>query len=210
MNVRACIVTTLASTAMLMAGCEGLPGNYPGGTMASLDRFVYTSTTELPQSVALVDTRTGQTFWSKDVPVGKQLVLRFTPVSSRSELIESDRMDWAIMEIGRFGTNTLDQRMFVPPSNSRRLDVSYRAAGELPPSPFDEDALPVGTEPEAITLQTPADGSSTTPAPGAVPGTAGGASEPVSATPPSQVPASAPAKSTSEGESAPPIDLQDD
>lgn len=153
MNVRARRTATLASialaaSAVLSSGCEGIPGNYPGGSQASIDRFTYTSTTDLPQSVALIDTRTGQTVWSKDIPVGRQLVLRFTPVESRWELTEPDRMNWAIMEIGRFGTDTLREELWVPPANARRLDVSYRAPGELPPVQV-EEAPPVLAEPIA-------------------------------------------------------------
>jgi hypothetical protein len=187
MNVRARRTATLATialaaSAMLSSGCEGIPGNYPGGSQASIDRFTYTSTTDLPQSVSLIDTRSGQTVWSKDIPVGRQLVLRFTPVESRWELTEPDRMNWAIMEIGRFGTDALSEELWVPPANARRLDISYRAPGELPPPPVEvQDAPPP--------LAEPAPEAPTSPPPPAAPASA------------------APGQSQ---ETAPPIDLQDD
>jgi hypothetical protein len=86
------------------------------------------------------------------------------------------------MEIGRFGTDALSEELWVPPANARRLDISYRAPGELPPPPVEvQDAPPP--------LAEPAPEAPTSPPPPAAPASA------------------APGQSQ---ETAPPIDLQDD
>lgn len=116
---------------LALSACEGVPGHYPGGTLASIDKYVYPSTMELPQTVTLVDTRTGQTIWSKDIPVGQQLVMRFY-ADATDDPHNPDRLEWRVMKLGRTG-GTLTERMSVPNAGSRRLDTSFRARGELPP-----------------------------------------------------------------------------
>ena len=63
--------TILASLA-LSAGCY-----YEGGPLRSIDRVTYVSTSWSPKTVTLIDTRTGESMWSVDIPVGQQLVIDF-------------------------------------------------------------------------------------------------------------------------------------
>lgn len=123
------LLASLAATAFL--GCEGVPGNFPGGTHASIDKFVYQSTSELPQTVTIVDTRSGQAVWSKDIPVGRQLVIRFYAEKS-DDPANPDRMDWQLMQMRQGGTD-LSNHVFVPPANARRIETAFRARGEMPP-----------------------------------------------------------------------------
>ena len=149
------ILVAVAST-----GCEGVPGNFPGGTHASIDKFVYPSTTELPQTVAIVDTRTGETIWSKDIPVGRQLVIRFYAEKSEDDA-NPDRMDWQLMQ-PRQGGATLSNHVYVPPANARRIETSFRARGEMPPvastqpEPTPAPDAPVASEPPAEAAPIPA------------------------------------------------------
>lgn len=131
--------------AIVGVGCEGIPGHFPGGTGASIDKFVYTSTSELPQTVTLFDTRTGQAIWSKDVPVGHQLVVRFYEATNQDP-VNPDRMAWQVMETTRWG-GSISNSFMVPPSNARRLETSFRAPGEMAPVASAQEPAP---PPEAV------------------------------------------------------------
>ncbi|MCW5768087.1 MAG: hypothetical protein KIT19_05345 [Phycisphaeraceae bacterium] len=141
-------------------GCEGMPGHFPGGSMASIDKYVYQSTTDTAQTITLVDTRTGQAVWSKDVPVGQQLVMRFYADKNDVDPVNPDRLDWAMMPSGQRG-GTLSNRVFVPASHSRRLDVTFRAPGEMPPMAEAGQPAPV----ESAPAPAPAASPEPTPAP---------------------------------------------
>lgn len=98
--------------------------------MYSADRFTYVSTSWEPKTVSLVDTRTGQTIWSVDVPVGQQLVVGFSRGTGPNEF-NSDEIVWGLMPAGKKG-GTRDNRMPCPPSSVRRIDMAFRPAPELP------------------------------------------------------------------------------
>lgn len=142
-----------------LAACEGVPGHYPGGNIASIDKYVYPSTTDLPQTVTLVDTRSGQAVWSKDIPVGQQLVMRFYAAKGEDPT-NPDRLDWQIMPIGAGGQ--MNNQVFVPPSSSRRIDTAFRAPGELPPvagaeqPPVPAEPTPPAPEPAPEPISEPA------------------------------------------------------
>ncbi|QYK47224.1 MAG: hypothetical protein KF838_10585 [Phycisphaeraceae bacterium] len=141
-------------------GCEGMPGHFPGGSMASIDKYVYQSTTDIPQTITLVDTRTGHAVWSKDVPVGQQLVMRFYADKNDADPVNPDRLDWAMMPSGQRG-GTLNNRVFVPASHSRRLDVTLRAPGEMPPMAEARQPAPI----ESAPAPAPAPAAAPEPAP---------------------------------------------
>jgi hypothetical protein len=119
--------------AFLLAAAAGNGCAYSeGGSGMSLDEHTYVSTSWQPKTVSLIDTRTGQTFWSSDVPVGKQLVIRFKPDQGIKGTATPDRMLWEVMDAGTsFGH--LDNSLAVPPSESRKLDMKLRSTPELPP-----------------------------------------------------------------------------
>lgn len=127
---------TLALTTLALGGCH-----YEGGPRYSADRYTYVSRTWSPKTVSLVDTRTGETTWSVDVPVGEQLVVGFSKGTGPNEL-RPDEIVWGLMPGGqRFGTR--DNRQPCPPRHARRLDMTLRPAPEmagdtLPGTPFDE------------------------------------------------------------------------
>jgi hypothetical protein len=104
---------------------------YPGGPGYSADTFTYESTSWQPWTVTVVDTRTGQTIWSVDVPVGKQLVVAFKPDRGNKDTGMPDLMQWEIFPLGT-RTGTLTNSLVCPPAGSRRLDPTLRPTPELP------------------------------------------------------------------------------
>jgi hypothetical protein len=206
MNRSAGLALLASLTALVFVGCEGVPGNFPGGTHASIDKFVYQSTSELPQTVTIVDTRSGQAIWSKDIPVGRQLVIRFYP--SKSEDPDNpDRMDWQLMQM-RQGGATLSNHVYVPPAGSRRIETAFRARGEMAPvanadepSPAAEAPVPTRSEP----APGPASEAVMEPAPAPEP-TPNQDPVPVAAPAPAPEPPSEPASSP---EPVPPVDIPD-
>lgn len=114
----------------------GLGGCYSdGGNMYSMDQHVYVSRPYQPMTVTLRDTRTGQEFWSTDVPVGKKLVVRFADSGGTKDLYTPALMHWALMaEDGDIVSSRLSNSLPVPPSDARRLEPMLRTGPELPES----------------------------------------------------------------------------
>lgn len=102
-----------------------------GGPGYSADLFTYVSTPTRPYTVTLRDTRTGQDFWSVDVPVGKQLVVSFDANEGTKDKFTPDKMSWLIME-PEDDWQQLTNSLPVPPAEGRRLDVTLRATPEFP------------------------------------------------------------------------------
>ncbi len=78
-----------------------------------------------PQSVAVVDTRTGETVWAMDIPAGQQLTIHFKDVGKRSNELGYDEMDWQLNVIGS-PNRSLGSTIRVPPAHARRIDGSLR------------------------------------------------------------------------------------
>lgn len=152
-----------------LAACEGVPGHYPGGNIASIDKYTYPSTSYLPQTVSVVDTRTGQAIWSKDIPVGQQLVMRFY-ADKGDDPSNPDRLDWQIMAIGAGGQ--MSHSIYVPNAASRRIDTAFRAPGELAPVAGAAEPTPPAEVPAA-----PAPAPEATPAEAPPAATGEGASD---------------------------------
>ncbi|MBL0921506.1 MAG: hypothetical protein IBJ10_05185 [Phycisphaerales bacterium] len=108
---------------------------FEGGSMSSADRFTYASTSWQPKTISVIDTRTGETIWSMDVPVGRKLVIDFNEAPS-SEINDDpsrpDIMLWDIMENDRY-FGALANKVRVPGPGLRRVDVTLRPTPELPP-----------------------------------------------------------------------------
>lgn len=118
-----------------------------GGNGYAHDRHVYISTAWRPWTVTLKDTRTGQDFWSVDLPVGKQLVVEFYDDGGTKDGFTPDLMRWSIMKDGdEFGR--LDNSLAVPPKTVRRLDVTLRPSPELP------DGMTPSKKPPMPTIRT--------------------------------------------------------
>ncbi|GAB4548711.1 MAG: hypothetical protein Tsb0013_09460 [Phycisphaerales bacterium] len=116
---------SLSALTLPLGGCH-----LEGGPRYSADRYTYVSRAWTPKTVSLIDTRTGETTWSVDVPVGQQLVVGFSQGTGPNEL-RPDEIVWGLMPAGRrFGSR--DNRQPCPPADARRLDMALRPAPEMP------------------------------------------------------------------------------
>lgn len=135
------------ASAALLGGCNG---GTEGGWLSSYDNYTYISTSWHPKTITLYDTRTGESLWSVDVPVGKQLNVGFRKGTGPNEN-KPDEMVWEVKLAGRvFGSR--DNRVPCPPPEARRLDMTLRAApelpnAELPGSPFTKTGAPESGSP---------------------------------------------------------------
>lgn len=124
----------LAILAVALGGCfspQGAFMPYVG------EPATYWSTEAMPATVTLVDTRTGQAFFTMEIPVGKQLTLDFVADGGDDPVLTPDLMRWEVFPRGTsFGT--LRNAMSVPDSFSRRIDVDYRPAPEYEPKAADQ------------------------------------------------------------------------
>ena len=116
------------------AGCytpEGGLMPYTGGPST------YYSTEQYPCTVTLVDTRTGEPFFTLEIPVGKQLSLDFKAGEGDDPVNTPDLMRYEVWPIGT-STGTLRNALTVPDQWSRRIDVDYRRGPEYVPKPAEE------------------------------------------------------------------------
>src|SRR4051812_43262561 len=108
-----------ALSLLLLAGALtiGPGGCYPaysaGGPQASFDLFTYEGIPDHPRVITLVEMTTNQTIWSTEVPLGKQLVVRFYDDFDATNTPRPSLMRWEIMNLGEeYGQ--LDNAMPVP------------------------------------------------------------------------------------------------
>lgn len=112
-----------------------------GGSGASIDEFTYVSTSQQPKTITIVDTRTQETVFAMDIPVGQQLVINFDDKSANSDKYMSGTMRWAVMPAGdRYGSKR--NRLDVPPPGSRRVDMTLRDGPEVATRPAVETMTP--------------------------------------------------------------------
>lgn len=121
-----CAALALTGGMLFSSGCAG-----EGGMGMSRDRYVYASTPWQPKTVTLRDTRTGQDFWTMEVPVGKKLVVRFEEGEGSKGAFTPDRMCWTIIDDGD-DFMTLKNKLNVPGPEARRLDITLRPSPEMP------------------------------------------------------------------------------
>jgi hypothetical protein len=125
---RPALLLGLAALTLVTCGCH-----YEGGPLYSADRFTYVSREWQPWTVSLIDTRTGESLWSVDVPVGQKLVVGFRAGSGPNEY-KPDMMDWGLMPEDRTYGERPNQ-LPVPPAGARRIEPTLRPAPELPGTP---------------------------------------------------------------------------
>ena len=114
----------IAAVGLGGSGCHR-EGPYPG---VSVDEFTYISRTWEPKTITVVDTRTNESMWSVDIPVGQQLVVGFSTGTGPNEYTP-DEIVWGMFPAGkRFGARP--NRMPCPPSYARRVDMKIRAVPE--------------------------------------------------------------------------------
>jgi len=80
--------------------------------------------------VSLIDTRTGETVWSYEVPVARQLTIRFYKKPGSPDPNNPDIMRWEELAAGTtYGS--LHNVINVPPAEARRIDLTLRKAPEV-------------------------------------------------------------------------------
>jgi len=115
----------------VVAGLSGCAGE--GGAYYSDDHYLYTSRAWEPKTITLIDTRTGESLWSVDIPVGKELSMGFSKGTGPNEY-KPDELVWEMRENGkRFGSR--NNRMPCPPRDARRVDMTIRPKPEMPGTP---------------------------------------------------------------------------
>ncbi|MEO0717137.1 MAG: efflux RND transporter permease subunit, partial [Planctomycetota bacterium] len=101
----------------------------------AIDQYTYVSRPWEPKTITLIDVRTNEPVWTVDVPVGKQLTMRFYEDKNPDNAITPDNMRWQIQDEGtKFGQ--MANTTLVPPAEVRRIDVELRAVPEAPPEEF--------------------------------------------------------------------------
>lgn len=128
LTVLALVGAVSAPVTSVLVGCQSEAGGY-----WSDDRYVYVSRAWEPKTITLIDTRTGESLWSVDVPVGRELHMGFSKGTGPNEY-KPDEVIWEMRENGkRFGSS--DNRMPCPPKDVRRVDVTLRSKPEMPGTP---------------------------------------------------------------------------
>lgn len=127
--VRPLAITLATLASVLITGCY--PGFRTGGNRKSDDTFTYVSKTFTPLTVTVVDTRTDEILFTREIPVGQQLTVKFVEGDNASNPAMPDLMKYEL-----FDTQTtiarLSEAIPVPPSEARRIDVAVRSGPELP------------------------------------------------------------------------------
>lgn len=132
----------MIAMALVTVGLAGLAGCWKeGGRGISSDAYTYISTAFYPKTVSVIDTRTGQTVWSYDVPVGRQLNFQFSASDEPQSAAYPDKIKWSEVDAGQlFGTLENEQPM--PGRDARRIDLKIRPVPENPVEP--EKGSPTG------------------------------------------------------------------
>jgi hypothetical protein len=131
-----CALTTAAAVmAAVMSACHSPGGGwypYSGGTNT------YYSYENQPKSVVLVDTRSGEEFFTMDIPAGKQLTFDFVTGGGDDPVNRPDLMRWEVWDMFTY-TGQLTNSLSVPNAASRRVDVHFREGPEYKqPEPGNE------------------------------------------------------------------------
>jgi len=125
--VRTLVLSATFLGVSLLSGCYS-----EGGLPWSEDQHVFVSRPYQPWTVSLKDTRTGEEFWSVEVPVGKQLVVHFVSGAGAKGSYAGDQMEWGLFKEGEI-YGTLGNTIPVPPPNARRLETTLRPVPEASP-----------------------------------------------------------------------------
>jgi hypothetical protein len=159
-GVLAALALGAAGLGLGVGGCAWSPG----GWNVSDDTHVYYSTPDMPQTVSVIDWRTGETVWSSEIPVGQQLVVQFRDgTGADKDPNVPSTMRWGLLPMGNeYGR--LQNVTLVPPVSGRRLHVDVRPAPELPPGVAatlpagmgPAGAAPAGASPAGTTPSAPA------------------------------------------------------
>ena len=136
-------------TQALFAAGLGLIASLTTGCHASRDAYTYESRTLMPMTVTIVDVATDESIWSMDIPVNKNLRLRFYDDRDPSGATPSRpaMMRWEVDD-PKESSGALENEIAVPLAGARRIDVTLRDTPEFagnsysPPQPVTQSAPP--------------------------------------------------------------------
>ncbi|HED54871.1 MAG TPA: hypothetical protein ENJ00_11830, partial [Phycisphaerales bacterium] len=119
-------------TRALFAAGLGLIASLATGCHASRDAYTYESRPLMPMTVTIVDVTTDESIWSLDIPVNKNLRLRFYDDRTPNGATPSRpaMMRWAVDD-PKESSGALENEIPVPLAHSRRIDVSLRDIPEF-------------------------------------------------------------------------------
>ena len=113
----------ILSGALAAALCT-VPGCFnPNGGVTGY--FAYVSTPTSPKTVVIYDVRSGEPWFVKEVPVGKQLNFRFLSDGGDNPQYSSARLEWAMVEAGN-NASKLTNQMTAPPEEACKIKVEIR------------------------------------------------------------------------------------
>lgn len=121
-------VISLLAASVLLAGCY--PGYRTGGNRKTDDTFTYVSQPFQPLTITLVDTRTDEILFTREIPVGQQLTIKFVDGDGGSNPSMPDLMKFELFD-DQTTFARLSEGIPVPPAHSRRIDVEVRDGPEL-------------------------------------------------------------------------------
>jgi len=137
----ACIMLLGAAGAITLTGCQATNNggmfSYTGGPTT------IQSTETMQKSVRMIDVRSGEVFFSLDIPAGKQLTFDFERGDGDDPVYTPDLMRYEVKDAnstwGGFGR--LHSAMTVPNAASRRVDVLVRQGVQYAPGSPEQSAL---------------------------------------------------------------------
>ncbi len=122
-DLRSASVAILVAATALTGGCFLRGGPWYSGNAP----LTYVSTAMSPKTVSVIDTRTGETVWSMDVPVDTKLVLQFEEDLNPGTPMPA-RLSWRVFDDREMIFGGLNDTIPAPPVSARRIDMSIRNA----------------------------------------------------------------------------------
>jgi hypothetical protein len=137
------LIPLLSGMATGVGGCY-----FEGGPGWSADRAKIVSTSLQPKTWSVMDTRTGQTVLTVEIPVDSALVYDFNSGGGDPARGMPDTLLWDIWPLGQaFGQP--QRRIVVPPADSRRTEWVLRPTPELPAGLKPAQPIPTLSPPPA-------------------------------------------------------------
>jgi len=149
-------LTGLLCLLIVVTGC--ISSRFP--YMGSYDRHNFVSTTDMPLTVTLRDTVTGEDLINVDVPVGRMLVIDLEHkedwTASQGNAMVAEKVAWEVLDVGTIMPGFLANKMQLP-GNAVMLKVTVRDAEPTGKGKMDYQPVETGNgDSPAYTPQGPA------------------------------------------------------
>jgi hypothetical protein len=156
MHGRFAAVALTLILALFGVSCTMHDGGYMPSAAGTWSPMTFQSTAGVPKTVVIVDTRTGETVFELNIPIGKQLSIEFFKYGSRRDAdLPPNYMKYTVHSIGRT-VGHLDDRTDLPAAWNRRVDIFMRSSEAYTPMEPTRTVEPLGVPlPEAAALSMP-------------------------------------------------------